>query len=205
MRKTAVVHVRVPLSVSVALASVWFAGAAAAAPLAAEPQPTFSGCSSSQQQQVATAADAAQHFATQAYGYLRSHTSATPRYTTWFGTYTAARHSTATSHFAAISQAKFAALSYDCTCQDSGVGHVDPDQADRVVVCEGFWAAPVTGTDSKAGALINLVGRFPKDGGLHDSVQGQAGCKTLARDHPDVAAMNAASDQYFAENNPPLP
>lgn len=204
MRKTAMTHVRGPLNVSVTLASVWLASAAAAAPLPAQPQAMFSGCSSSQQQQLVTAADAAQRLAAQAGGYLRSHTSATPRFTTWFGKYTAARHATASSHFAAISKTKFAALSYDCTCPDAGVGHLDPDQDDRVAVCKGFWAAPTTGTDSQAGALINLVGQFPKNGGLKDSEQGHAGCKTLAKDRPDLAAMNAASHQYFAENNPTL-
>ena len=52
--------------------------------------------------------------------------------------------------------------------------------------------------------LVNLVGRFSKNGGLTDSVQRQAGCKTLATDNPDAAA-NAPSYEYFAENSPPQP
>jgi peptidyl-Lys metalloendopeptidase len=204
MRNAAMTTIRVPLGVSVALASVWLGGAAAAAP-PAEPHATYVGCTAAEQTQVLNAADVAQRMAAGAEAYVRTHTSATPRYTTWFGAYTPARHSTVVSHFRAISQTQFGALSYDCaTCQDAGVGYVNPDQADRVFLCKDFWQAPLTGTDSEAGALVNLVGRFTKNGGLKDSVQGQAGCQGLARDNPAAAVNNAASHQYFAENNPPL-
>ena len=137
--------------------------------------------------------------------YVVGRTSATPRYSTWFGTYTSGRKNTVSAHFRSMSQTKFNALIYDCTCQQAAkFGYVNPAEADHVFLCQSFWNAPTTGTDSKAGTLINLVGQFSKNGGLKDSAQGQAGCKTLATNNPDAAAMNAASYEYFAENNPPL-
>jgi peptidyl-Lys metalloendopeptidase len=164
----------------------------------------YVGCSATQQSQIAAAADGAQKYAAGADAYLAGHGSATQRFTTWFGAFTTSRYTTVRAHFRSISQTNFVALTYDCTCQQPEFGHVDPGQADHVVLCQHFWGAPTTGTDSKAGTLVNLVGRFPRNGGLKDSVQGQAECKTLATNNPDAAAMNAASHEYFAENNPPL-
>jgi peptidyl-Lys metalloendopeptidase len=166
----------------------------------------YEGCSQSQQGQISAATSSAQTYAARADAYLTSHSSATPRYTTWFGTYTPARKNTVASHFHSISQTRFDALTYDChTCQQPAkFGYVNPAQTDHVFLCPPFWNAPATGTDSKAGTLINLVGQFSSNGGLKDSAQGQPECQTLARNNPDAAAMNAASHEYFAENNPPL-
>lgn len=164
---------------------------------------SYVGCSASEQSELGTAAQGAQQYAGSAAAYLGSHSSATPRYTTWFGAFTAARHNTVVDHFQKISQTQFAGLTYDCsTCRQPGFGSTDA--SDHVVLCQSFWQAPMTGTDSKSGTLVNLVGRFPRNGGLKDSVKGQEGCRTLATDNPDSAAQNAASYEYFAENRPPL-
>jgi peptidyl-Lys metalloendopeptidase len=64
----------------------------------ARPSPTltkresFVGCSSSEKSEVSSAATAAQSYAAAAYSYLSTHTAATPRFTTWFGSYTSSRH-----------------------------------------------------------------------------------------------------------------
>src|SRR5207245_10616896 len=81
---------------------------------ATTPPAGYVGCSASQQQQVSSAANVAQKLAGDAAAYLAAHTSATPRFTTWFGSYTPARRSTVLSHFRSISQTQFATLTYDC-------------------------------------------------------------------------------------------
>lgn len=90
--------------------------------------------------------------------YLTSHTSASTRYTTWFGTYTTARHNTVLDHFTKISGNTFSSYTYDCTCADSGVyAFVDPSDFGYVTLCGAFWNAPNTGTDSRGGTLIHEV------------------------------------------------
>ena len=88
---------------------------------------TFEGCDSSQQSLLLSAASAAQNYAGGAFSYASSHTSPTPRYTTWFGAYTASRHNTVVSHFSKIKGNTFSAYHFDCTCTDPGVfAFVDP-------------------------------------------------------------------------------
>ena len=72
-------------------------------------------------------------------------------------------------------------------------------------LCPPFWDAPTTGTDSKAGALIQAASQFESNGGgTKDSVHGQTNCTRLAINEPNLAIDNADSHKYFAENNPPL-
>ena len=90
---------------------------------------TFNGCTRSQQTQLLIAAEGAHTYALGAFSYARSHTSATPRYTTWFGAYNPARHSTVVSHFSAISSNRFVSYKFDCTCTDAGTfAYVYPDE-----------------------------------------------------------------------------
>ena len=90
---------------------------------------SFNGCSSSQQSLLVSAASAASKYAGDAFVYVRSHTSPTPRYTTWFGTYTSARHGIVQSGFSAVSGNAFSSFSYDCTCTDSDLfAYVYADQ-----------------------------------------------------------------------------
>jgi len=90
---------------------------------------TFDGCDATQRTLLLQAAEAAHTYAVGASNYAKSHTSATPRYTTWFGAYNPARHSTVVSHFSAISSNKFLSFDYDCTCTDAGTfAYVYPDE-----------------------------------------------------------------------------
>jgi peptidyl-Lys metalloendopeptidase len=90
---------------------------------------TFNGCTPFEETSLLAAAEAAHIYATGAFAYARSHTSATPRYTTWFGAYTSARHSTVVSHFSAISGNQFLSFRFDCTCTDAGTfAYVYPNE-----------------------------------------------------------------------------
>ena len=80
---------------------------------------TFNGCTLSQKSELLIGA----------HSYTQSHTSATPRYTTWFGDYTPARHSTVVSHFSNISGNRFLSYKFDCTCTNAGTfAYVYPDE-----------------------------------------------------------------------------
>ena len=80
----------------------------------------------------------------------------------------------------------------------------DPNQYGAIHLCEGFWNAPATGTDSKTGTLIQAASHFTRNGATRDWMLGQAGCKTLATDNPERSVNNADSYEYSAENDPAL-
>ncbi|KAI8865992.1 peptidyl-Lys metalloendopeptidase [Ramicandelaber brevisporus] len=166
----------------------------------------FVGCSAEQQQKVDAAATNAQKYATAASKYLNGDSSATPRYTTWFGTYDADRHNIVKEHFSKISGNKFAEYTYDCiTCTHTDVyAYVYPTQYGKMYLCPVFWRAPATGTDSQAGTIVAQASLFAANGGTHKYVYGQPACRRLANSSPVQTVMNADSYQYFAENNPPL-
>jgi len=167
---------------------------------------SFVGCSASQQSQLNTAAANAQSYAGNAKNYLTSHTSGTPRYTTWFGAYTSPRHSTVADHFTRISSRSFSSFTYDCTlngCPNSNTyAFVYADTFGVIHLCAAFWRAPATGTDSQAGTLVHESSHFTANGGTQDYVYGQSGARSLANSDPNRAVFNADSHEYFAENTP---
>lgn len=61
-----------------------------------------------------------------------------------------------------------------------------------------------TGTDSRAGTIVNVETRFKEIGGTDDYATGQSAAQSLASSNPALAILNADSYEYFAENNPPL-
>ncbi|KAI0756579.1 peptidyl-Lys metalloendopeptidase [Daedaleopsis nitida] len=164
---------------------------------------SFVGCSSSRQTSLNSAASAAQSYAAAASSYASSHTAASPRYTTWFGAYTSARHATVLDHFTKISGNTFSSYTFDCTCSDSDTyAFVDPSDFGYVTLCGAFWSAPNTGTDSRGGTLIHESSHFTVNGGTDDHVYGQSAAKSLAKSNPSQAIDNADNHEYFAENNP---
>ncbi|KAK7688332.1 hypothetical protein QCA50_008704 [Cerrena zonata] len=166
---------------------------------------TFTGCSSSRQTSLNAAATAAHTYAANALSYLQAHTSASTRYTTWFGAYTSARHTTVQSHFSNIAGNDFTSFHFDCTCTEADTyAFVDPSDFGTINLCGAFWDAPATGTDSKAGTLIHESSHFDANGGTDDVVYGQTAAKSLATSNPANAIRNADSHEYFAENNPAL-
>jgi len=181
---------------------------AATAPAPAAASLSYTGnCSASQQSTIASAVTAATSYATGANSYLGGAASATPRYTTWFGAFSNAGWNTAKSHFAA-EQSAFTtqALTLDCKCKKKNVyAYVYPTQPYKIYVCGAFWAAPMTGTDSKAGTLVHEMSHFTVVAGTDDWAYGQSAAKALALSDPTKALDNADSHEYFAENTPALP
>lgn len=166
---------------------------------------SFTSCSSSRQSSLITARNNASTYSTNSYNYLNAGTTSS-RYTTWFGTYNSSRYSTVRSHFSSIRNAMdTASVRFNCSCTDSAYAYVYPTQPYTIYLCNAFWSAPSTGTDSKAGTLVHEMSHFNVVAGTDDWAYGQTAAKNLARSNPSRAVDNADSHEYFAENTPSLP
>ena len=163
---------------------------------------TFNACSASQQTALVTARNDASTYANTAKIYFNNN-RAGALYQLWFGAYNASRYALPKSHFNLISDATdVATVNFDCTCTDPFYAYVYPSSPYNIYLCNAFWSAPATGTDSKAGTLIHEMSHFTVLGGTDDYVYGQTGAKALAISNPAQAVMNADSHEYFAENTP---
>lgn len=165
----------------------------------------YASCSSSQQNTINTAHNSAKTYASNSLAYLNAGSTG-PRYTTWFGSYSATRYSTVKSHFSKINNVlQNLTTTYDCYCTPSAASayaYVYPNEAYRIHLCNAFWAAPNTGTDSRAGTIIHEQSHFTVNGGTDDHAYGQTAAKKLARTNPTRATDNADNHEYFAENTP---
>jgi len=170
--------------------------------------PTYISCTSSQSSSTNSALIAAESYANNAMQYLNAQSTATARYTTWFGSHTSANRQTLKSHFTKIQSTLSAkVLSFDCSCPGAGAGtyaYVYANQHYRIYLCSSYWSAPTTGTDSKAGTIIHELAHFTIVAGTSDHAYGQSTCKSLAQSSPAKALLNSDNLQYFAENVPKL-
>jgi peptidyl-Lys metalloendopeptidase len=188
--------------------SLWIEGRPSAhAQAPAVPQLTssvsFLGCDSTQQATLTQALSAASTYANGAVTYLGGTPSATARYTTWFGAYSITGWNTAATHFAAIKDVyDTKPVTLDCGCRKKYYAYVYPNQPYHIYLCNVFWTAPLTGTDSKGGTLIHETSHFTVVAGTDDWVYGQSGAKSMALTDPAKALDNADTHEYFAENNP---
>ncbi|KAF8815718.1 zincin [Phlegmacium glaucopus] len=165
----------------------------------------YTGYSSDQKSSLLSAASAAQGYAKNATSYIGSHSSSTLRYTTWFGLFTSSRYQTIASHYSAINSNIFSTYSFNCTCTNPWIySYVYPDDFGHMYLCGAFWAAPITGTDSKGGTLIHESSHFTINGGTVDIAYGQLACESLAQSNPTSAINNADSHEYVVENHPGL-
>ncbi|HET7843689.1 MAG TPA: M35 family metallo-endopeptidase [Xanthomonadales bacterium] len=163
---------------------------------------SYTGCSNTRQSALSTAWGSSKTYATNAKNYLNAGNTGA-RYTTWFGTYLSSRYSTVRSHFVAIEDALYnKSIVFDCTCTDSAYAYVYPTQPYKIYLCNAFWSAPNTGTDSRAGTIIHETSHFNVVAGTDDWAYGQTAAKNLARSNPKKAVDNADSHEYFAENTP---
>lgn len=191
------------------LVSLWIEGRASREPAAqaqsvgAQAVTPASNCSSTRASQITTAIASAKTYASSTSSYLNGISSGTTRYTTWFGTYSATNLAKARSNFSKISNhLNTANVTVDCNCTDSAYAYVYSNDPTRIYVCNAFWGAPNTGTDSKAGTLVHEVSHFTVVAGTGDRAYGQSAAKNLAKSNPAQALANADSHEYIAENNP---
>lgn len=145
---------------------------------------SFVSCSKDQKSALITAASNAQTYADQAYNYLTnlshptrcatrsvnsiewSNISKRSRYTTWFGAYTSSRQSTVQTHYKNIRNGQLTTDSFDCSCIEAVTfAYVNPDTFGYIYLCDAFWDALATGTDSQAGTLIHESSHFTANGG----------------------------------------
>lgn len=164
---------------------------------------SFVGCSNSQASSTASGHSAAQSMASGANSYLASGYSGS-RYTTWFGNYSSGNYNTVKSNFTAIGGAlNNQAVTYHCDCTSSAYAYVYPNQPYNIHLCNAFWNAPTSGTDSKGGTIVHEISHFDIVANTDDLAYGQTACKKLAR-KASRAIRNADSHEYFAENTPAL-
>ena len=122
----------------------------------------YVGCTTSRQSSAGTSVNSARTYTENAKGYLNAGKTGS-RYTTWFGAYTSSRYTTAKQHYAAIDSAmdqSAGQLTINCGCNQSYYAYVYPTQPYQIYVCNAFWSAPNTGTDSKAGTLVHEMSHF---------------------------------------------
>lgn len=175
------------------------------APDAVSGSTSFTSCSTSRQSSLVTARNNASTYSAAAYNYLNAGLQGS-RYTTWFGTYSSSRYSTVKSHFLKIRNAMdTASVRFNCSCTDSAYAYVYPTQPYTIYLCNAFWSAPSTGTDSKAGTLVHEMSHFNIVAATDDWAYGQTAAKNLARTNTTRAVDNADNHEYFAENTPSLP
>jgi peptidyl-Lys metalloendopeptidase len=172
---------------------------------ALNPAPAFESCSTTRQGQLNTALNSARSYGINADNYFTAKTwsSVTARYTTWFGTSTSSRFATGKSNFDKIENALAnTRITFNCSCTDSYYAYVYPTQPYRVYLCNAFWTAPNTGTDSRAGTIIHELSHFDILANTDDNAYGQTAAKRLAQTNPAKALKNADSHEYFSENTP---
>ncbi len=167
---------------------------------------SYSGrCSASQQSAIVSAASAAQTMTNGAVTYLSATPKASARFTTWFGTFSTANWNEVKGHYVNIkTELDSKPVVFDCSCKKSYYAYVYPTQPYKIYLCNAFWTAPLTGTDSKGGTIIHESSHFNVNAGTQDYAYGQTAAKSLAISNPSQARFNADSHEYFAENTPAL-
>jgi peptidyl-Lys metalloendopeptidase len=167
----------------------------------------YANCTSSRQTTIASAHTQAKTYATNSLNYLNAGTRGS-RYTTWFGSYTSTRYSTVKSHYTKISAAlNNSTVTYNCSCAAayaSAFAYVYPSQPYQIYLCNAFWSAPNSGTDSRGGTIVHEMSHFTVNGGTSDYAYGQSAAKSLATSNPSKAIQNADNHEYFSENKPAL-
>lgn len=175
------------------------------------PQTTLAGslttlnCTATQTTTITTAFGSATTLATQSAGYFAAG-NADLRYKTWFGNYDATRYALGKSHFDSLQDAfTNRAVSVNCSCDSkyaNAFAYVYPADPYKIYVCNAFWSAANTGTDSRSGTLIHEMSHFTAVAGTLDTAYGQESARALAMNNPAAALTNADSHEYFAENTP---
>lgn len=168
----------------------------------------YANCNDQQQGEILQASYIASLYTADAEKYLTLHTSATERYSTWFGEYDSTNHDNVLSHFTNIRTSDLKTYTYDCSCEEENsadlYAYVFPDEFGHVHLCGQFMQAAVSGADSKAGTMVHEATHFTRNGGTEDIAYSRELAQQLAATNTTGAVLNADSHEYFAENTPKL-
>ena len=164
-------------------------------------------CSVAEQASLVTAVADATTYATTATTYF-SNNRAGSLFTYWFGAYDAARWNTVKQNYVNIrTELVGNSIEFDCSlnlCSAQTYGFVYPNDARPLTIhlCDMFWSAPNTGTDSRAGTLFHWLSQFSDLGSTGTRAYGQSNSHALP---PEQAIANSDNYEYFAENTPNTP
>ena len=165
----------------------------------------FNACDQSNITTLNSAHDEAISLSSEALSALNAAPSNTSgeRYVTWFGVANATGQATVTEHFTNIYTALDTQdIAFDCNCTDNSFAYVYADQPYTIYLCNAFWTANLSGTDSQAGTIIHEMSHFTVLAGTDDFAYGHTDAKSLANTDPQKAIFNADNHEYFAENTP---
>jgi peptidyl-Lys metalloendopeptidase len=177
---------------------------------AAAEVPNFRACTTNQRNFLEDALRESEKIARQAQSVLSTTSRPdAPRYKEWFGDHTVQRYNIVKSNFDKIADAiANETIILNCSMADCGsdstFAYVYPTRPYEIFLCNAFWNAGLTGTDSKSGTIVHEMSHFNIVAGTDDIEYGQPACRRLARNSPEDAITNADCHEYFAENTPPL-
>lgn len=167
----------------------------------------FSNCSDEQKVELSDALSHAQAIAASAHEYLEAvgedQRSFDEAYMTWFGSYNAWRYSKVSTSFSKIHTALAGqSVAFECGCGPDAAGReLVPGTSDsnKIGVCDDFWSAPLSGFNSRGGALVGAVSQLGGTAGAEDLASNSMLSMKLATEDPVKAIQNAESYRFFAE------
>ena len=167
----------------------------------------FNSCSADQQAALASDINASEVITRNALAALtelpESERSTSPRYLQWFGAFSPDRYATVTETYRNAEQVfEDGSTEFICDCDEPFFAFVFPIDPFKVYLCEFYWRAAQTGTDSRAGTILHELSHFPEVAGTRDNAYGQRAVANLAINSPAASVNNADTVEYFAENTP---
>lgn len=122
------------------------------------------------------------------------------KYRTWFGAHTTGRFNTVKTIYENTKKGFESTtftyhLNGGSSCEAGDLAYTYYG-SDEIWLCGGFWSAPTSGTDSKAGVVLHEHTHASAD--TEDHEYGQADCKVLAQNDPAKAIDNADNFEYHA-------
>lgn len=123
------------------------------------------------------------------------------RYREWFGSHTASRLNKVKTVYTTIrDRMKSVAFTYNLTsegCQSGWFAYTFKGDT-TIWLCDGFWSARPSGTDSKAGTIVHEHSH--SNANTDDLAYGKSAARALAAATPAKAVRNADNYEYFAES-----
>ncbi|MFK7857549.1 MAG: M35 family metallopeptidase [Granulosicoccus sp.] len=176
--------------------------------------PQFDNCTVQEQQTIVAATLRAETRANESVQDLQNtpedRRPTSPRYTTWFGLYSAANYDTATTIMQRISSVLTdEVITYRCSpelCSSSStVAYVQPFFREDINLCPLFFDSRLD-DDFRTGTVIHELSHLVRIGNTDDLAYGAPASAALARNSAAEALTNADNHTLFAMNNqPPLP